>query len=634
MSTTSETVLIDVAEAWAADNQRHLRLVAESVAAYLDGHPDQATAPAQDAGQLARRLLDTTGAPTALDRLTALFGLTGFERDLLVAAAAPGLGLPCATGPVVLARALATIPAAHWSAVLPDGPLRGWRLLDPLPGPAGESGLLQLPLTVDERVAHALVGADTVDARLAGRAQLARGVCRLPASYRCVTVDLASVTGTAILIGDDRLTRRQLVLNRATESRLSVLVVDGSVIPDDAAMADTLSRLLAREAGLGRRLILVESDDAVDRVQRLAAATASWGVPTIVSADDRPPSDGTPTIRLPALTFADRRELFLAAMSEWGASGDTDELAHAHLLTPAAIALAVERAARASRPAGHAEVDAACRAATDRPLHGLAVIRRPVARLSDLVLAESAERAIESLLAHVRQRRRVHGEWGYAARGRGLAVTALLTGPSGTGKTTAAEAVAAELGLDLVVVDLSQVVSKYIGETEKHLAELFDAAEAGSVLLFDEGDALFGRRTQVRDAHDRYANLETSYLLQRLDTYAGIAILTTNNRDGIDPAFTRRMRFVINFPFPDAEQRRLLWQRAFPAGVPTEGLDAGRLAQLAVSGGTIAALALHAAFLAADADQPVGMAHLLAAARIESEKLERPLAAQETRGWL
>jgi hypothetical protein len=140
VSTTSGTVLIDVAEAWAADNQRHLGLVADSVAAYLDGRPEQATALAQDAEQLARRLLDTTGAPAALDRLTALFGLSEFERDLLVAAAAPGLGLPCATGPVMLARALATIPGAHWSAVLPDAPLRGWRLLDRCPGRPGSRG--------------------------------------------------------------------------------------------------------------------------------------------------------------------------------------------------------------------------------------------------------------------------------------------------------------------------------------------------------------------------------------------------------------------------------------------------------------------------------------------------------------
>jgi SpoVK/Ycf46/Vps4 family AAA+-type ATPase len=177
-------------------------------------------------------------------------------------------------------------------------------------------------------------------------------------------------------------------------------------------------------------------------------------------------------------------------------------------------------------------------------------------------------------------------------------------------------------------------VSKYIGETEKNLALLFSAAEDGSVLLFDEGDALFGRRTTVHTSHDRYANLEVAYLLQRLDTFDGIAVLTTNARENVDPAFMRRLRFVVTFPFPDAVQRAELWRLAFPDGVPTEGLSYERLGQLAVSGGTIAQLAVHAAFMAADADQPVTMRHVLDAARVESEKLERPLAAGETKGWV
>jgi SpoVK/Ycf46/Vps4 family AAA+-type ATPase len=248
------------------------------------------------------------------------------------------------------------------------------------------------------------------------------------------------------------------------------------------------------------------------------------------------------------------------------------------------------------------------------------------------VLSDQARATIGALLAHVRHRARVLGDWGYDRRG--LAVTALFSGPSGTGKTTAAEAVAAELELDLIAVDLSQVVSKYLGDTEKNLARLFDAAESGAVLLFDEGDALFAKRTEVRDHRDRYANLEVSYLLQRLESFAGIAILTSNARESIDAAFTRRMRFVVSFPFPDAAQRVQLWAHAFPPGVRTEGLDNRRLAQLSVTGGTIAQLALHAAFLAADDDRPVGMAHVLAAARIEAAKIDRPLSPQEIKGWV
>ena len=185
-----------------------------------------------------------------------------------------------------------------------------------------------------------------------------------------------------------------------------------------------------------------------------------------------------------------------------------------------------------------------------------------------------------------------------------------------------------------VAVDLSQVVSKYIGDTQKNLATLFAANEGGSVLLFDEGDALFGRRTAVRDSHDRYANLEVSYLLQRMETFDGIAIITTNTRENVDSAFTRRFRFVVNFPFPDQAQRAQLWSAAFPAGVPTEGLQPERLAQLSVSGGTISQIAMHAAFLAADEGCPVTMSHLLQAVRIECDKLERALAANEVKGWV
>jgi hypothetical protein len=635
----------DRAQRWARDNQRHVVLAAAAAAARLDARPADADQPAAAADALAADVLAGTGSPVALDRLALLFRLTRFERDLLLATAAPELTLPAATGPVTYARALAALPEPHWSALLPDAPLRAWSLLDvptTLP-PAEFGGLSQLPLAVDERVLHALLGAATVDPRLAGRARIAEPVCRLAAAQRATSVALAALIdpavaqpgGVAALVGEDRLTRRQAVLDAAAALGRSVVVTDAADVPDEAPQADVLARLLAREAALGDRVVLVEATQpALDRAARVLTAVAGLGVPTVLSIDEAPADADVAVLRLPAASRAEREQLFADALRAAGLPGDAAALAEARPLTPAAVALGVERAARlAAVPGASPDVAAACAAAGHRPLRGLATVRRATGRLADLVLAESAERALRALLAHVRQRVRVHAQWGYAERGRGLAVTALLTGPSGTGKTTAAEAVAAELGLDLVTADLSQVVSKYVGETEKNLAELFAVGESGAVLLFDEGEAVFGRRTQVKDSRDRYANLEVSYLLQRLETFGGIAIVTTNNREGIDPAFLRRMRFVVNFPFPDAEQRALLWRRAFPPDVPTDGLDPARLAQLAVSGGTIAQLALHAAFLAADAGEPVRMAHVLAAARIESDKLERPLAATEIRGW-
>jgi SpoVK/Ycf46/Vps4 family AAA+-type ATPase len=189
------------------------------------------------------------------------------------------------------------------------------------------------------------------------------------------------------------------------------------------------------------------------------------------------------------------------------------------------------------------------------------------------------------------------------------------------------------LRLDLYRIDLSSVVSKYIGETEKNLRRVFEAAEeSGAILLFDEADTLFGKRSEVRDSHDRYANIEVGYLLQRMEAYRGLAILTTNAKSALDPAFLRRLRFVVHFPFPDEEQRLKIWARVFPAPTPTHGLDFEALAKLQIAGGNIRNIALNAAFLAADAQQPVCMEHVLAATRSEYAKLERHLTLAESAG--
>jgi SpoVK/Ycf46/Vps4 family AAA+-type ATPase len=211
----------------------------------------------------------------------------------------------------------------------------------------------------------------------------------------------------------------------------------------------------------------------------------------------------------------------------------------------------------------------------------------------------------------------------------------LFAGTSGTGKTMAAEVLAHTLRLDLYRIDLSQVVSKYIGETEKNLRKVFDAAEGGAaILLFDEADALFGKRSEVKDSHDRYANVEVSYLLQRMEAYRGLAILTTNMKAALDQAFLRRIRFVVQFPFPDPAQRAEIWRRIFPKAVPTEGLDWERLARLNVAGGHIRNIAMNATFLAAEEQASVTMQHLLQAARGEYAKLEKPLTEAEIARWV
>jgi len=260
----------------------------------------------------------------------------------------------------------------------------------------------------------------------------------------------------------------------------------------------------------------------------------------------------------------------------------------------------------------------------------------PVATWDDLVLPEVQRQILREISVHLRQRAKVYDQWGFATKSsNGLGISTLFAGSSGTGKTMAAEVLANELRLDLYRIDLSQVVSKYIGETEKNLRKVFDAAEkGGTILLFDEADALFGKRSEVRDSHDRYANIEVSYLLQRMEAYRGLAILTTNMKDAIDPAFLRRIRFIVQFPFPDVKQRIEIWKHIFPADTPTEGLDMNNLARLNVAGGNIRNIALYAAFLAAEAEEPVRMTHLMQAARAEYIKMERPLTDSEIGGWV
>lgn len=301
--------------------------------------------------------------------------------------------------------------------------------------------------------------------------------------------------------------------------------------------------------------------------------------------------------------------------------------------------------AKASHAIGLApDLPALLRERAAQGLDGLAQRIEPQARWDDLVLPAAQLAQLRQLAQCRRLGAQVLDNWGFRAKSaRGLALTALFSGPSGTGKTMAAEILARELcdevgdsgALALYRVDLAAMVSKYIGETQKNIGRIFDAAEdSGAVLLFDEGEALFARRSpEVKDSHDRHANSETSYLLQRLETYSGIAIVTTNLRAAVDDAFLRRFRAVIDFPFPDAAQRALIWQAVLPPALPREGIDFDALARLTVSGGFIRAIALTAAWLAAADGAVLRMAHLERAARQEYMKLGKPLSESELRGF-
>ncbi|HEX4381433.1 MAG TPA: ATP-binding protein, partial [Myxococcales bacterium] len=337
-------------------------------------------------------------------------------------------------------------------------------------------------------------------------------------------------------------------------------------------------------------------------------------------------------------TVAEQEQLWRAALGPLAAqaNGAVERVVTQFRLSAPAIRAASLAAARAGAADLPGALWAACSAQAQPKLEQLAQRLEPSATgWDDLVLPEQERGFLRDLVAQVRQRRKVYEEWGFATKSRnGLGVSALFAGPSGTGKTMAAEILARVLELQLYRIDLSQVVSKFIGETEKNLRRVFDAAdEGGAILLFDEADALFGKRSEVKDSHDRFANIEVGYLLQRMETYRGLAILTTNMRDGLDAAFLRRIRFVVQFPFPAAAHRAEIWRRIFPAATPTAGLDVQKLSRLHVAGGSIRNIALNAAFLAAEAGEPVRMAHLLRAAQSEVAKQDRTLGEAEMREW-
>ena len=396
----------------------------------------------------------------------------------------------------------------------------------------------------------------------------------------------------------------------------------------DALLADerrphreALLRALVRQKGLG-----------------FLSGTAPWeGVPAL---------EGVPVLRmeLPLPTRAERLELWRRSLDGQASPEVTAELgalASTFHFTAETIGDATADArsrarARGTRAPGLTLEDlyAGARAQANRKLGELAKKVQPHYAWDDLVLPADAISQLREICEQVHHRARVFEAWEFERKlslGKGLNV--LFCGPSGTGKTMAAEILAGELGLDLYKIDLSGMVSKYIGETEKNLARVFTEAEAGNaILFFDEADALFGKRSEVKDAHDRYANIETSYLLQRMEEYEGISILATNLRRNMDDAFVRRIAFVVQFPAPEEPERLRIWQGVFPAAMPRGGdLDLAFMArQFKLAGGHIKNIALAAAFLAAgDGGDAVSMRHVVRATRRELQKMGKSVAPVE-----
>jgi SpoVK/Ycf46/Vps4 family AAA+-type ATPase len=341
-------------------------------------------------------------------------------------------------------------------------------------------------------------------------------------------------------------------------------------------------------------------------------------------------------IALAAPDYCERQTRWRRALGAAGAELDEASVAmlaaryrlSARDIAQAARLAGVQAQARGAHRPEAADVRRACRHYAKARADGLARQIEPRATWADLVVPDEVQTQLEEFCAQVRHRGKVLYEWGFDRRltlGKGL--SALFTGPSGTGKTLAAEVIAHALEFDLLKVDLAAVVSKYIGETEKNLQRVFDSADrADCILFFDEADAVFGKRSEIKDAHDRYANIEVNFLLQRLDEYEGVAILASNLAQNIDEAFARRLQFTVEFPFPDERLRLSIWRNHFPKEAPVAAdLDLDYFARaFKISGASIRKIVLNAAFLAADEGEPITAGHLLRATRREYERMGKP----------
>jgi hypothetical protein len=637
---------------WSDANQYWVIAAIGRLRTRLESHTAAATSPTSGiADSVAAG--DDCGFTPALIQCARAFNLSPFERELLLLTA--GLELDAGLRKVVGALsgasarasfgfALGLLTQSHWDALSPDAPLRHWHLVDLEPG----SPLTQAPLRIDERILHFLTGVGASDIQLRGIARYVEA----SVDEECIDAALASRVADTLACDDargrivvihsgvhDLCAERDLAFAAIAKLAQPALWIAAQDLPTDAGELAGIVCRVDREAALTGAVPILSTTEAGSDSVALAFAARSQSALLWLGAPHAglmslPQSRRVLRVELPE---ADCEHVHGSLLAKWRRLSPPGESP-----SPAIVA-AVKRAAAQFRPGSAALNDVADNLSVAAPAEQSAMIwpaMREAARggldalaqrivthvaFDDLVLPNAQIAILRDIARHLRNRDRVYRDWGFGDKhARGTGLTALFSGESGTGKTLAAEAIANDVALDLYRVDLAMLVSKYIGETEKNLKRLFDAAESsGAVLLFDEADALFGKRSEVKDSHDRYANIEVSYLLQRIEAYRGLAILTTNMKSALDRAFLRRIRFVITFPFPDAAARERIWRQQFPPNAPVGGVDFAALARLSLAGGHIRSIALNAAFKAADGAGPIDQAVLMEAARSEYAKLER-----------
>lgn len=550
------------------------------------------------------------------------------------------------------ALALALFDEPSWDIVSPERPLRYWRLIEI--NQSASQPLTVSPLRADERIVNYVKGLNYLDDRLAalvGPLAIADSSADVPPSQQRIVEQIVrtwhasqqSTTATHGMLpviqlpGADVASKQAIASHAAAALGRHLYRVPIELLPAQTADIELFARLWQRESLLLPLALYLDMQD-------IDSTSANDGQAALVSRF-LARSDGIfflgvremwPRAGRASVSFDVEKPTTEEQVSAWTTAlgANADDLPgmltaqfNLNLATIQHIAASeLSESANQQVPLSERLWDA-CLLSARPSLDTLAQRLALKVTWDDLVLPEEETNILHQIAAQVQQRNTVYEQWGFADKmNRGLGINALFAGVSGTGKTRAAEVIANSLRLNLYRIDLSAVVSKYIGETEKNLRRLFDAAEdGGAILFFDEADALFGKRSEVKDSHDRYANIEINYLLQRMEAYRGLAILATNMRSALDTAFLRRLRFVVTFPFPGVAERKRIWQKVFPPDVPLDTLDFDRLARLELTGGSIHNVALNAAFMAAHTGSNVTMALILSAARAEFRKLERPI---------
>ena len=602
-----------------------------------------------------RILADRRDAHHPVGRLSRLFGLSRFEEDVLLLCLAPELDTSFDTLYAYVQddvnRRYANVHLASslfrpQCKTLPDdAPVFrfGLVLIDSgaLPGYAPASRALRIDARVGEHMRGVERSAGAIHDSFREFIPDGRKSETNNASTLRELVESFEGPACVELVSEGDTGAQTVAYECCAEIGRRLIRIDGRILPAAGREQNELLTAMAREARLMPAAFYLD-EPQFDPGERTAAA--SWAdfiervdAPVFIETRKRSRWNrssaafqvGKPTRGQQRELW--RREIDRAVPGEGAHQASVGDLVEQFEFGPEAIRAAVNGARRRTGGLNREALWAASRELTGNAMADVAQRIEPGYTWEDLILAADPSEQLREIAGQVEHRCRVYEEWGFAAHlSRGRGITALFAGPSGTGKTMAAEILARQLRLDLYRIDLAGVVNKYIGETEKNLRRVFEAAEqSGAILFFDEADALFGKRTEVKDSHDRYANIEINYLLQRMEDYRGLAILATNRKTSLDRAFLRRLRFLIDFPFPDLASRRSIWERAFPAGIPRDDLDFGFLARLEITGGNIRNICLNAAFLAASDGGRVTQDHVIRAVRREYAKIDKLVTESE-----